>query len=421
MPAFKGWRAALLLSSVAASFSASCGLFEPAVAELWTDVPQMALYAVSFNNSQDRYRIHVDYEADLAVSLERKDRKPALAIGRYLKNSKTRPHFLALDQLFSELVINQSALYPDLLELGNAEGRQLLLPVSFNIPLVVFPKALDSSMRDGFVIDLSELEAKSIEVNKAVKGSFTNMGFGPRWYPDFLYALMRLYGADFREGGPLKWDKEALRAGLAAAREWTARVNGSAAKEEEFQFKYLYLPRYRSVEDGRIGYAMMNSSDFFVISEERRAALSFRWLAKADAVPVEDDIVYAGICREGSGRQAAEAFLKWFYSEGTQKAILDEARKYRSMESSFGIAGGFSAVKAVNEKLYPLFYPSLLGRMPEAEYLKAPNVLPAEWAKIKEEIILPYLLEMTGPNQPSDPDAVLEKRLFDWQEKRRND
>lgn len=406
--------------AAAAAAMASCGLFEPAIADLWTDVPQMALYAASFNNSQDRYRIHVSYEPELAASLEREKSKPALAVGRYLKNSKTRSHFLALDQLFSELVINQSALYPDLLELGNADGRQLLLPVAFNIPLVAFSKSRDASMKDGFVIDLAELEAKSAEDNKTLKSSFTNMGFGPRWYPDFLYAMVRLYGADFREGAPLKWDKDDLRAGIAATRAWVERANGSIAKEEEFQFKYLYLPRYRSVEEGRIGYAVMRSCDFFVIAEERRAGLSFRWLAKAESIPVDDDIVYVGICREGKGRQAAEAFLKWFYAEDTQKSLLEESRKYRSMESSFGIAGGFSAVKAVNEKLYPLFYPSLLGKLPEASYLKAPNVLPPGWDKIKEGIILPFLLEATGVNPPADPDAVLTKRLFDWQEKLRS-
>lgn len=420
-----GWKRKLSIimipvAMIVASIT-SCGLFESSVAELRTDVPQMAMYAAAFNNSQDRYRIHVDYEPELAGSLAGNRKKPALAIGRYLKNSQSRSNFLALDHLFSELVIHQNAFYSGLLELGNVDGRQLLLPVSFNLPLIVFKKDLDQSMSDGFVINLEELEKKSVEINKSGKTSFINMGFGPRWFPDFLYAAVILAGAEFREGSPLKWNHTNLEAGIAYLRTWSERTNGSAAKEDEFQFKYLYLPRYRSVEEGRIGYASMGSHDFFVIAEERRSALSFRWLARDNKVPVDDDMVYVGICREGAGKQAAEAFLKWFYSEETQRSFLDEARHFRSMESSFGIAGGFSAIKAVNEKLYPLYYPSLLGKMPQADNLKVPGVLPSGWTEIKQSIVIPFLQEVTGSKPPLDPNAALETRIRDWVKKQSSD
>jgi len=88
------------------------------------------------------------------------------------------------------------------------------------------------------------------------------------------------------------------------------------------------------------------------------------------------------------------------------------------MESSFGIAGGFSAIRSVNEKLFPLYYPSLLGKMPPAHYLKAPNVLPALWPDIKQAIVLPFLLEATGPNPPEDLNASLETRLQAWMKRR---
>ena len=396
----------------------SCSLFEPNVAELRTDVPQMALYAVAFNTSQNRYRINVSYDEDVAESLDSGKNKPALVIGRYLKNSSSRANFQSLDHLFSELVINQSLFYPSLLELGLADGRQILLPVSFNLPLVVFDKKYEPTMLDGFVLDLAELEKKGAALNKSGKTSYTNMGFGPRWSTEFLYSTIELFGAAFKEGTPLKWNQAALEDGLAYIRGWSERANGSAAKEDEFQFKYLYLPEYASVEEGRIGFAAMNSAEFFVVSEERRSSLSFRLLARDGAVPIDEDLVYAGISRKGSGKQAAEAFLTWFYAEETQRSILEEARRYRSMESSFGIAGGFSSVRAVNDKLFPLYYPSLLGKMPPAHYLKTPNVLPALWPEIKKSIVLPFLLEATGPNPLTEPNTVLESRLQAWMKRR---
>lgn len=411
-------RAHLSVALVAAGAISSCGLMEATVAEMKTDVPQMALYAAAFNASQTRYRINVSYDKTIAEHIDDRSSKPALYIGRYLKSSPARSNFQALDQLFSELVINQQAFYPGLLELGSSEGRQLLLPVSFNLPLLVFDKSLDQSISDGFVLNLDELEEKSAAVNKSGKTSYTNMGFSPRWYPDFLFTLMGLFGADFKEGSPLKWNHAGLEAGIAYVRGWSARTNGSSAKEDEFQFKYLYLPGYRSVEEGRIGYSSMDSSEFFIVSEERRSKLSFRWVAKDSQVLIDEDVVFAGIRRDGKGKQAAEAFLKWFYREDTQKALLDDARRYRSMESSFGIAGGFSAIKAVNEKQFPLFYPSLLGKMPPERYLKAPSVVPSAWNDIKHSIVLPFLLEATGPNAPPDINKALETRIQAWLKRR---
>jgi len=410
-------RLAALAGALCAA-AAACSWTEPPVAELLTDVPQMALYAAAFNSSQSRYKIHVVYDETVAETLGARERKPALVIGRYLKNSASRSNFQALDQLFSELVINQSAFYGNLLELGSADGRQLLLPVAFNLPLIVFDRNQDASMSDGFIIEIAELERKATALNKPTKGGFSAMGFGPRWSPDFLFSVMDLEDAGFREGAPLKWNSSGLASGLAALRAWSERANGSALKEEEFQFKYLYLPPYKSVEEGRIGFAAMNSSAFFSIAEERRTTLSFRWLAKDARIPVDESVVYAGICRRGEGRQAAEAFLTWFFSEDTQRAMLEDARRYRSMESSFGIAGGFSSIKAVNEKLFPLYYPSLLGKLPPAHYLRAPGVMPSRWDEIKEAIVLPFLLEATGPNHPPDPNAALEARLEAWRKRR---
>ncbi len=409
---------ALFLTVFAVSAMASCGLFDSPVAELRTDVPEMAFYAAAFNASQDRYKIHVHFDDRLAEGLGDSRDKPALAVGRFLKSSESRSNFQSLDYLFSELVINQSAFYPVLLEPGNADGRQLLLPVSFNLPLVIFDREMEPDMSNSFTVDLVELEEKGAAWNLESKGSWTKMGFGTRWSTEFLYSVMRLFDTNLREGEPLKWDEAALDRGLAFLRGWTERANGSALREEEFQFKYLYLPANKSVQDGRIGFAAMDSAEFFVIPEERRSSLSFRWLAMEETLPVSDGMVYAGICRRARGKNAAEAFLKWFYSEETQKSILEDARRFRAAESSFGIAGGFSAIRAVNEKLFPLFYPSLLGKLPPARYLEAPPILPAAWPEMKEEVLLPLLLEATGPNPPADPGAALEARLQAWVKRR---
>jgi hypothetical protein len=397
---------------------ASCSLFESNVAELRTDVPEMAIYAANFNASQSQFKIHVKYEPNLAASLSGKSPKPALAVGKFLKIPETRNTFQSLDHLFSELLLNQSSFYPGLLELGTQEGRQLLLPVSFNLPLIALPKSQEASMPDNFVISLADLERLGMEYNQKTKESFTRMGFGPRWSPEFMYAVIRLHGIDFKPGTTPRWNYLALENGIEYLRAWSERANESVLKEEEFQFKYLYLPAYRSLEEGRIAYAAMGSSSFFLIPEERRASLAFRWLSKDGSIPLDEEVVYAGICRGAEGKQVAEAFLKWFYAEGTQRKILEDARRFRSIETSFGVAGGFSAIRSVNEKLFPLFYPSLLGRLPPGSYLSMPPALPAYWSDLRREVILPFLVDAMAPVALEDPNSMLESRIGTWTKRR---
>ena len=383
-------------ASLMLMFSA-CSLFESAVAELRTDVPEMAVYAAYFNSSQSQFKIHVKYEPELAASLSGNSPKPALAVGKFIKILDARNTFQSLDHLFSELLLNQSSFYPGLLELGSLEGRQLLLPVSFNLPLIALSKTQEASIPDNFVLSLTDLERLGTEYNQKTKDSFTRMGFGPRWSPEFMYSVIRLFGIDFKTYPSIKWNNLALETGIEYLRFWSERANESLTKEEEFQFKYLYLPVYRSLEEGRIGYAAMDSSDFFLIPEERRTTLAFRWLSRDGAIPLDDEVVYAGICRGANGKQVAEAFLKWFYTEGTQRKILEDARRFRSIESSFGVAGGFSSIRSVNEKLFPLFYPSLLGRLPPGSYLSVPPALPAYWPALRNEVILPFLADAMAP------------------------
>ena len=399
---------------------AACSPFERQHAVMITDVPEMAFCVDLFNASQDRYKIEVDYRKDLASAMAEPGGTAALAIGRYLKSSGTRTAFQSLDYLFSELLINQSAFYPGLLELGNSEGRQILLPVSFNLPLVLFEKNREAGLAGNFLIGMEELESGGTEFNGRTGASTARMGFGPRWFPDFLYQAVRLSGAGFREGDPLAWDRSGLAAGITRLRDWTTTANGSASKEDEFQFKYLYLPSYRSVQEGRIGYAEMGSAEFFVIPEERRSTLAFRWLSAGGVLPVYEDAAYAGLLRKGEGKPAAESFLKWFYSEDTQRLLLEDARKHRAMESSFGVAGGFSAIKSVNERLMPLFYPSLLGRLPPDQSLKPSAIMPSAWPRIKAEVILPFLLEATAEGFEGDVNEVLDRRLEAWLKRESN-
>ncbi|MDP3178513.1 MAG: hypothetical protein Q8M76_11475, partial [Spirochaetaceae bacterium] len=136
----------------------SCGASDKGSAELWTDVPELALAVELFNASQPKHIVQIAWKADLSEAVKEAAKPPTLAIGRYLKSQGVRDRFQSLDYLFDELVVNQSAFYPGLLSLGMLEGRQLLLPVSFNLPAVIFPRG-ENRVAGDFMITLEDMAA----------------------------------------------------------------------------------------------------------------------------------------------------------------------------------------------------------------------------------------------------------------------
>lgn len=405
----------LALAAVAALALASCSR-DPNSAVILTDSPEFAFYVDTYNASQDRYRLELQFRPNVPKALAQEaENPPALAVGRFLANDQARSRFVNLDYLFRELIVNPSGVYQGLLQRGEFDGRQLLLPVSFNMPLVAWRRGEASPGKDNFVISLEEIRSAAAARNQLAGSAFVRMGFSPRWDPDFLLLFARMSGAAFREGSPLSWNDEGLSASLERLRAWSSEVNRSAADEDDFQFKYLYLPRNLSVQEGRIAFAYMDSSQFFLLSEERRAALEYRWIARETAIPVLEEALYAGILRRGKGRAAAESFLKWFFREETQRYLLEKTRSLRTSETIFGIAGGFSSIRSVNEKVLPVFYPSLLGHLPPPEYIEAPPTLPADWTDLAGRVLKPFLINATGTLSPDfDPKSDLRRRMDQW-------
>jgi hypothetical protein len=82
-------------------------------------------------------------------------------------------------------------------------------------------------------------------------------------------------------------------------------------------------------------------------------------------------------------------------------------------ETSFGIGGGFSAMRPVTEQIFPQFYPDILGHMPPQEYLSPANPLPNNWVSLKEKVVLPYLRDRARESSGSEV-YQLELRLADW-------
>jgi ABC-type glycerol-3-phosphate transport system substrate-binding protein len=403
----------LIVSMVLVCF-ASCGFQSSDTAVLWTDRPEFVFYAEHFNASQDKYKVEPLYLESSARMLTESGEYPDIVAASWLKSASTRALFSPLDSIFNDKSgISKNSFYPRLLSLGNIDGKQYLMPVAFNIPALVFSRDHDQSMSNPFTIDMEEIMEKGKFYNVETNNIYTRMGFSPSWNDEFLFITATLFNVGFREASPIAWDPLALERAITWIQSWITGANSSIQAEDDFAFKYLYEPMAKLVSSGRILFTYMDSSQFFTLAQERRTTLSFRWIAEKEIIPLDERNIYLGIHKKARAGKAAMAFTQWFFQTDTQRLLLESSKNKRLNETSFGISGGFSAMRTVTEQIFPQFYPSLLGHMPPESFLSPPNILPRNWTTIKERVILPYLRERIRISNREEI-RPLEKRITDW-------
>jgi ABC-type glycerol-3-phosphate transport system substrate-binding protein len=402
----------LLLAGAAMCLS-SCFLGGNSAAILWTDRSEFAFYAEYFNTSQDRYKVAVRYFDSPARRLAGDGPAPDIVAGSWLKSASTRSFFKSLEGFFTAKNLSKSAFYSRLLEMGRIDGKQYLLPVSFNAPALIFARDQGRQIASPFVIGFDEIKKLGRSYNSEGRGGYTRMGFSPVWDDNFLFIAATLFNASFREADPLAWDAGALERAMDFVYDWTHEVNTDSQAQEDFYFKYFFEPPAKLAVSGRILFTYINSAALFTLPEERRNNLDFRWIAENNSIPITEDSVYLGLPKKGRAPQAAAAFIRWFFQAETQRLLLEKSKENRMLETSFGITGGFSAQRQVTEQIFPQFYPSLLGHMPPEDFFSPPNILPGNWSVLKERVILPYLHDRARRPAGSSV-SPLERRLSDW-------
>ncbi|HKL86036.1 MAG TPA: carbohydrate ABC transporter substrate-binding protein, partial [Treponemataceae bacterium] len=243
----------LILCLMAFSFNlTACKNQSQKITTIWTDQSEFVSYVELFNKSQSTHKIVVEYKKNPAQALLTSKTAPDLVIGPWLKGEKTRSKLIPLDYLFNELKINTRLFYPQLLDLGHIKGRQYLLPISFNLPALIFSPEHNDLITQDFSLSLDQIQAISEIFNTKKGNTYTRMGFSPRWQTDFLYLTAKLFDARFEEGGSLfTYNKNNVDQAINFIRTWTNVTNTSKTAEDEFEFKYLYDPPYKLVTSNR--------------------------------------------------------------------------------------------------------------------------------------------------------------------------
>jgi len=406
-----------LLTAGTVLFLSACSQNYKKPVIIWTDKSEFASYAELFNASQDQCKVIVIYKESPAEAfpIPKDVQAPDIVIGPWLKNERVRKYFSPLDHLFNDLQLNKSIFYSQLLEIGNIDDKQYLLPVSFNLPAIIFSKKNQELIDESYILSLDQIKNISASYNEKNKsGVFTAMGFAPRWNPNFLYTAAKLKGANFKEtGDSFSWNEQNLQRAISYLTEWTTSHNESTSTESDFAFKYLYTPAYKLISSNRCLFAYTSSNLLFNLPAEKIQDIEYRWLHENYSIPIEDKIISLGLYKKSKNTDAAELFILWLMKESSQKAILERQSKMNLSTATFGIADGFSSIKSVNERVFPVYYPILFRNLPVAEYVTSPNILPSRWESIKEKVIMPYLLAAVDTGA-QEPEMTLQKRFSEW-------
>jgi ABC-type glycerol-3-phosphate transport system substrate-binding protein len=382
---------------------------------IWTNRIELVSYAEFFNASQDKAKAIVVYKESPAQGLLQlqDELPPDLVIGPGLKNLKIPRYFRPVDYLFTERQLNQYAFYPQLLELGAINRRQYILPVSFNLPMVIFDSANHGFIPEDYRLTLDQIQEAAAAFTVKNNSGYTAMGFAPGWEPEFLYLAAKLSGARFRSGkGILEWDAAKLEEALGYVRDWTLRANTGTEAEQDFAFRYLYTPGYKQVTSGKSLFHYTTSGNLLSLSKDQLEKIDFRWVYQDQQVPIEDSGIFLGIVKK-SKNPAAEIFVSWFMNEATQQLLMERSAAMQLNTLAFGITGGFSALRPVTERVFPAQYPLLLGNIPSPDYITPPEVLPAYWNSVKAQAVLPYLQSAVNTRNQEPPQS-LETLLNDW-------
>ena len=360
---------------------------------LWTDRPEFAAYAQAFNSSQKDYVVEVVYKKSPAEALKgKKIGRWDVAIGPFLNAVSLNDTFMALDPLLSEGTVSRSRFFQNALEKGKVNGHQMLLPLSFNVPAFVFQSGRIKQEFDSFALNSESFSAICLDFNNA-KSRHPKSAFSPMWNPESLFFFSILSPglcSRFETGSEM--GQQEVRAGVAQIHQMIETIDGGIKAEREFRDKYLYKNPLELLGSSHIFFWFSDVGSFYTLPGERRRDLDFRYyLNKDEKIAVCEDMLWLGIPKKGGNTMGAVAFIKWLMNPEVQQDLILKAREMDIR--SFGLAGGFSAIKAVNEDALPQIYPFITTFIPREDYLAFPDPCPADWYAVKNGKIIPYLVQ----------------------------
>ncbi len=393
------WALLLLFTGIAVALSGCRGRSASNVV-LWAHRVDVAALVELYNAGDRPYKVEMRYIPDPATAMEDASVPPDIIIADSIANEEVAGYFSPLGNLLERGPISNTVFYSDLLQGGRIGGRQRLLPLSYDLPAVIFRLASQNEGFPEFTLHVDEIRDHAAQFNEFNDERYVRLGLSPRWNHEFLYLLTMIHGADFHETNrSAAWDEDGLRASVSYIRDWIGDSNSGVSYEDAFAARYLYDPKYQLLMRERIRFAYVRASQLFRYTDSQRQRIDYRWVRGDHGIPVLENVVYVGMPQNSPNRRGAQDFVEWLLQAETHGEILESVRAKRIPD--FGIAGGFSAIPEVNERHFPRYYPALLGRIAREDMLAFPHRVPRHWHALRTEVVEPWLnREASGLPQP---------------------
>lgn len=392
-----------------------------------SNVPSFLPYIESFNQSHQKKAVFL-YKSD-PLSCLKSAPPPDIIIAPWIRGEDTKKYFRKLNSIFNDstLVRVYSPLfYQAIVDALAFSGDQYLLPVSFDVPVVIFSKEnahfVTDEIKNSQTITLSEIK----KIAKVYKDSMTKSlaggsggsggtrldvgGFSPQSSDDFLYFFTKVTGCQWRDSDgviPFTYNEEKFNDAIKLLKEWEAD-NGGPLSAKNYVNKYLTKPDDKKVTTGGALFAFTTSDKLFCYTKEQFDLLDYRYITADGAIPIEDSLVTMALPKRSSNNSAALDFLEWFFHIETQKELLGKVAALGLDIKTFGLAGGFSTIKEVNEKILPQYYSALKSFGQKFTIFEQK---PYNYQEIKSAVIIPYIKDALLDKK--DPKSM-ETRYKDW-------
>ncbi len=364
-------------------FIISCGDRGYTLIKVLTDQKDMVLISEYYNRVQDESRLLLTYDDYISYD-DILEIKPDLVIARDMNNPLFTDSFLP--------VTPPEGIYPVLLGDRDGEGRISLVPLAFDLPVILYSR----EERDlPFMMDGETLMREGSARNRETESRFSHMGFSPLWNPEFLYWYLSALRIGFYGDGAFVYDQDRVSAGINRIREWVETSNRSLDWEKEFSRKYRYIPDYKLLQKRIIDFVPMTYGEYSALPGKETAGMTFSWFGDGEKMTPLDG-VYGGIPGESDHPEKAEEFLAWLLSDREQADLI----RYKGVASpGFALFDKFSSREAINRLSLPELFPDKLGnRMFLSEQLGELPREPENWSAIRAQVLTPWLRETLWDN-----------------------
>lgn len=386
----------------------ACPLFRGDSFVIWGDEAEYVAYIDYYNSLDDGNRAEFRYVPQIFPEHISARDAPDIIIAKHISYRDAKRAMRAIPQSLIADNGNENRFYRTLFHVGTIRNSQRVIPLSFNIPIVVFNRNDDVGFTDEPSVTLDQIKGAAEQMNTYTEEVLSRVGFSPRWDSRFLYLGTKAFGANYREDrqGNTRWDEGKVFESLQYFNSWNSEIDSEEL--EQFITKYAQQPLHNRLTEGRIGFFMSDVVEYSTLEDNR---FDFRPISDTQGIFVDEDMTFIGMHKNGANSTQARDFVRWILEEETQRMLIAHTDRYDI--DIFGLANGLSTLSNISVRVIPQYHPWLIGSTPDVFTAPLSQQLPKYWHRIRAEVVTGWLQNfLTGVYQES-----LESEMIKWQKR----